>query len=85
MREYLDGFLEGFMEKSRSRRIAIGKGVSIMANAAILAMLKFRDEAELNQIKNAIDTFKAYNIVLEGLNVTEVMVQKEIANKTKDR
>ena len=56
-----------------------------MANAAILSMLKFRDESELNQIKNAIDTFKAYNIVLEGLNVTEIMVQKEIANKTKDR
>tara|TARA_B100001939_G_C16903873_1_gene601325 strand:+ start:69 stop:239 length:171 start_codon:yes stop_codon:yes gene_type:complete len=56
-----------------------------MANAAILAMLKFRDESELNQIKNAIDTLKIYNIILDGLGVTEVMVSKEIANKTKDR
>ena len=56
-----------------------------MANAAILAMLKFRDESELNQIKNALDTLKIYNIILEGLGVTQIMVANEIANKTKDR
>lgn len=56
-----------------------------MANSAILSMLKFRSEAELNQIKNALDTLKAYNIILEGLGVTRIMVAKEITNKTKDR
>jgi len=52
-----------------------------MANAAILAMLKFRDESELNQLKNAIDTFKAYQINLDGLDVTEKMVHQEIRNR----
>lgn len=50
-----------------------------MANAIILSKLKFKTAAELNQIKNAIDTFKAYGIDLDGLLVTEKMVNQELA------
>lgn len=54
-----------------------------MANAIILSKLKFKTAAELNQIKNAIDTFKAYGIDLDGLLVTEKMVNQELDYRLK--
>lgn len=49
-----------------------------MPTAIHLSRLKFKTETELNQIKSAIDTLKAYDLGLGGMNLLENMVDKEI-------
>ena len=53
-----------------------------MATALILAKLKFRDAAELNQIKNAIETLTAYDLHEDVLSITKKFVDKEIEYRT---
>jgi len=50
-----------------------------MANALILSKLKFKDAAELNQIKNAIDTLMTYGLHQDVLSITKKFVDKELA------
>jgi len=50
-----------------------------MATALILSKLKFKNAAELNQIKNAIDTLIAYNLHQDVLSITKKFVDKELA------
>ena len=49
-----------------------------MATALILAKLKFKTAAELNQIKNAIDTLTAYDLHEDVLSITKKFVDKEL-------
>jgi len=49
-----------------------------MATALILSKLKFKNAAELNQIKNAIDTLTAYDLHQDVLSITKKFVDKEI-------
>jgi len=49
-----------------------------MATALILAKLKFKTAAELNQIKNAIDTLFAYDLHEDVLSITKKFVDKEL-------
>jgi len=53
-----------------------------MATALILAKLKFKSAAELNQIKNAIDTLTAYDLHQDVLSITKRFVDKEIEYRT---
>lgn len=56
-----------------------------MPTAIHLSRLKFKSETELNQIKSAIDTLKAYDLGLGGMNLLENMVDKEINNRLKNK
>jgi hypothetical protein len=53
-----------------------------MATALILSKLKFKTAAELNQIKNAIDTLTAYDLHQDVLSITKKFVDKEIEYRT---
>ena len=53
-----------------------------MATALILSKLKFRNAAELNHIKNAIDTLTAYDLHEDVLSITKKFVDKEIEYRT---
>jgi hypothetical protein len=53
-----------------------------MATALILSKLKFKNAAELNQIKNAIDTLTAYDLHEDVLSITKKFVEKEIEYRT---
>ena len=56
-----------------------------MPTAIHLSKLKFKTEAELNQIKSAIDTLNAYDLGLGGMKILENMVNKEINNRLKNK